>query len=168
MLYIFFIFHSFFNESTAIYLLPYCCTVKSSCSEQTGGFRELIVSVRRMLVCMHEENSFPSQIPIWMPVFIIIIWFATRPRGGWATLEMWNVPCAFFLLRGLSEDRRRWHGRKTKKAAHSSGFFCFVFLFHSEDFVWFWVAFRVKNCCLVLNLKWSRVHWIIHCTLTLA
>lgn len=72
VVYIFYFSFFFLNESTAIYLLPYCCTVKSSWSEQTGGFRELIVSVRRALVCVHEENSFPSQIPTWMPVFIMI------------------------------------------------------------------------------------------------
>lgn len=87
-----------------------------------------------------------------MPVFII--WYHNGPHGGWATLEIWNI-----LFPSLFSEvyQRTGRGSKAKKTN------MFIVLFW-EIVMILWVAFRVEDCCFVINLKWVEYTgpYIVH------
>lgn len=119
--YIFFYFSSFFlNESTAIYLLPYCCTVKSRCPEQTGGFREIMVPVGRVLVWMHEEDTV---VPPKFPDGCLYLFWLSDSRHALAVAGPHCRCGTFRVLSSFSEVRQRTGGvGKAEKKTKSSAF----------------------------------------------
>lgn len=145
----------FFNESTAVHLLPYCCTVKSNCwvDQEGENAPHSRCACARACVCvyMHEEN----RRRVWKRC----VFSRCSPFG-----------CLYLLsdLTDLMVAGPRWR------------FGTFCFRRYSQRFIKGQVEVSEATCSrstrrdsrfslLSCNkLELSRVHWSTHCTLTLA
>lgn len=107
-----------------------------------------------MLVCMHEENSFKN-ICCCSP-FGCLYLLSDLLTDLMVAGPRWRFGTFSFLLYFSEVYQRTGRGSKAKSDM-------FIVLFW-EILMIVWVAFRVEDCCLVINLKWVEYtgSYVVH------
>ena len=109
-----------------------------------------------MYACVYAWGKLFSKILAVVAHLDACIYYLICKRTSWWLGHAGDVEhsVSVFLLRGLSKDRSQVAEQRV-----------ICSLFYSEKYsTILWVAFRVENCCFVINLKWVEYTgpYIVH------